>query len=436
MWKTCGLSTLFFTIYHSPAKSRINLKKEGKSKELKKKKWLLLFGSLPVFTLLIFLLALSNNMVRGVESAFIENTVTTPTPVTEEIDFKKEKQETAALTEKEDTFNSNEDTGTQPEDSGFSEPFTVAFAGDTMFDWGLRPVLDDKGYEFPFEYVSKDLQRADYTVVNLETAVTKESKKAEGQLYWINSDRKGLEAIKNSGVDMVNLGNNHVLDYGEKGLLDTIDAVNHYGLAYIGAGKNAEEAYRAEIVELNNQTVAFLSFSRFFPDSNWAVSANKPGVTNGYDLNFVISKIKEAQKQANADYLIVNFHWGIENTNSPDPYQREYVKRIVDETETDAIVGAHPHWLQGFEFYQDVPVAYSLGNFLFPDYVEGHSAETGVYHLTFDNGKVTAEFDPYVIQDNQIQPLKGEAEQAMYKYLDQISINADLDEEGRITESK
>ncbi|WP_252312465.1 CapA family protein [Sinobaca sp. H24] len=316
-----------------------------------------------------------------------------------------------------------------------ASPLTIAFAGDTMFDWDLRPVLDEQGYDYPFEYVHNEFEKADYSMVNLESTITERETKTDGQLFWIKSRLESLDALKAAHVDMVNLGNNHMMDYGEQGLLDTIDALETKEIAYIGAGRSSEEAYEAEIVEINGSTVAFLSFTRFFPDFSWTAQPGKPGVTNGYDLDHVIETIQAHEKAVDADHLVVNFHWGVEKTSAPAAYQHEYVERIVDETGTDAIVGAHPHWLQGFEFYDGVPIAYSLGNFLFPDYVSGHSAETGVLHLTFTEEETSLAFAPYQIKNNQITPVEGQEKQQMFQYLEDISINAEIDENGYVTES-
>lgn len=393
---------------------------------MKNKNWLIASGVVSVLIILIIIFKPLNYLSNEAVSQ----------AGTDEAGSSKEQQTEPAAEQQEETQQQPEDREKESDSEDAAEPFTIAFTGDIMFDWDLRPVLEEKGYDYPFKHVTKDLRSADYTVANLETSITERTQKTDGQLYWIKSEPESLQALKNTGTDMVNIGNNHVLDYGEEGLLDTIKAVEDHGFAYMGAGRNAGHAYEPKIVEINNQTVAFLSFTRFFPATTWAATADKPGVTNGYHLDFVIETIKEKQALADADYFIVNFHWGVEKTNIPAAYQREYVKRIVEETETDAIVGSHPHWLQGFEFYQDVPVAYSLGNFLFPDYVTGHTAETGVYNLTFNDGEVTADFIPYVIEDNQIQPLFGTEKQAMYDYLDKISINAALDEEGNITKEE
>ncbi|EAE2634682.1 CapA family protein [Listeria monocytogenes] len=314
------------------------------------------------------------------------------------------------------------------------EPFNIDFTGDIMFDWDLRPVLAEKGMDYPFNNVREELKSSDYTFVDLETAITTRTKKVPYQEFWIKSDPSSLTALKNAGVDMVNISNNHILDYYEDGLLDTTAALRANNLAYVGAGKNEDEAYQLKVADIKGNKVGFMSFCHFFPNTGWIADEDTPGVTNGYDINLVEEKIKEERaKNKDIDYMVVYFHWGVEKTNTPVDYQTQYVKKLVDDHLVDAIVASHPHWLQGFEVYKDVPIAYSLGNFLFPDYVSGHSAETGIYKLNFNQGKVTAHFDPGIISGNQINMLDGSAKTAQLNYLQSISPNATINSNGDIS---
>ncbi|MGR5961944.1 CapA family protein [Bacillus paranthracis] len=98
----------------------------------------------------------------------------------------------------------------------------------------------------------------------------------------------------------------------------------------------------------------------------------------------------------------------------------------------DAIVGSHPHWLQGFEYYNNVPVAYSLGNFLFPSYVNGKSAETGVLTLTFKGKDVQMSFNPYIIRNNQVSPVNEEEKRKALQYLQEVSTDVEIDDTGKI----
>ncbi len=306
----------------------------------------------------------------------------------------------------------------------------IVFAGDTMFDWDLKALLERKGYNYPFIYVKDTVQNADYSFINAETVFTENPHtKDPDQIFWINSDVKALQAIEDARFKMINIGNNHTLDYMEPGLLDTLKHVKETNMEMIGAGKDKEEAYQSKEVVIEGKKFRFFSFVRFFPNSTWVATENKPGVTNGYDLHEVKRTIQE--QKGDADYVIVYFHWGVEKTNTPAEYQFEYVKELK-ELGVDLIVGFHPHWLQGFEYYDGMPVAYSLGKFLFPPYVTGRTAETGLLRVTFKGNEVALAFEPYLIDNGQIIPAERMVKQEMLEYLQSISFDVEIDEKGNI----
>ncbi|MBO1003872.1 CapA family protein [Pseudogracilibacillus auburnensis] len=306
----------------------------------------------------------------------------------------------------------------------------ILFAGDTMFDWGLRPILETKGYDYPFVYIKDTVRKADYSFINAETVFTENpGTKDPDQLFWINSDLRGLQAIEDAGFNMINIGNNHTMDYMEPGLLDTLKNVKNTNMEYIGAGKDRKEAYQSKEVVLQGKNFRFFSFVRFFPNFTWVATENRAGVTDGYDLEGVKQTILE--QKADADYVIVYFHWGVEKKNTPADYQKEYVKALK-EVGVNLIVGSHPHWLQGFEYYEEMPVAYSLGNFLFPPYVEGRTAETGLLKAIFKGDKIDLVFDPYIISNGQIIPPEEKQKQEMLHYLQSISFDVEMDKNGKV----
>lgn len=306
----------------------------------------------------------------------------------------------------------------------------IVFAGDTMFDWGLKPILERKGYNYPFIYVKDTVQNADYSFINAETVFTENPHtKDPDQIFWINSDVKALKAMEDAGFKMINIGNNHTLDYMEPGLLDTLKHVKETNMDVIGAGKDKVEAYQSKEVIIQGKKFRFFSFVRFFPNFTWVATENKPGVTNGYDLELVKQTIEE--QKGDADYTIVYFHWGVEKTNTPVDYQFDYVKEMK-ELGVDLIIGSHPHWLQGFEYYEGMPVAYSLGNFLFPPYVTGRTAETGLLKASFKGDEIELAFEPYIIDNGQIIPAERMVKQEMLEYLQSISFDVEIDEDGMI----
>ena len=305
----------------------------------------------------------------------------------------------------------------------------ITFAGDTMFDWGLRPILEQHGYDYPFTYIKDKVQNADYSFINVESVFTERTAKDPHQRFWIKSDVRGIEAMKNAGFKMLNLGNNHTLDYLQAGLLDTIENVEKNEIGYIGAGRNEEEAYESKEIMIKGKKFRFFTFVRFIPATNWIATKERAGVPNGYDLELVKKTIQD--QQGDADYTIVYFHWGVEKQNTPVEYQKEYVRELK-KLGVDLIVGSHSHWLQGFEYYEGMPVAYSLGNFLFPPYVKDETAQTGLLSVSFKGDKVTMAFDPHIIVNGQIRPLSVEDRSKMFNYLQSISYDVSITENGDI----
>ncbi|MNQ97654.1 Capsule biosynthesis protein CapA [compost metagenome] len=113
-------------------------------------------------------------------------------------------------------------------------------------------------------------------------------------------------------------------------------------------------------------------------------------------------------------------------SNRPEPWQREFAKLMIDAG-ADAIIGSHVHVLQGFEYYKGKPIAYSIGNFLFPDYVTGPKADTGLLHLKLNENQIEMSFQPFYIEKNQIIA-KGDAYiEKQLAYLQSISYDVALD---------
>lgn len=298
------------------------------------------------------------------------------------------------------------------------EPVHLVFAGDAMMDWSVREAIKKHGPDYPFQYIKEEVMKADWAFVNLESSVTEETKKDRNQTYNFKSDPASLRGLKNAGFDIVSVANNHVLDFGTQGLLDTLKHLEQNGLKYVGAGKDSKEAYRAETIEIRGTTIKFLAFTRFMPTIDWPAGKNKPGVASAYEEKNVLPVIQRERK--GADYLLVYMHWGVEKNNRPEPWQRQYAHKMIDAG-ADAIIGSHTHVLQGFEYYHNKPIAYSIGNFLFPDYVRNRSADTGLLKLTLDQGQISMEFNPYYIKNNQIRKRDKTYNEAQFAYLHRIS---------------
>jgi poly-gamma-glutamate capsule biosynthesis protein CapA/YwtB (metallophosphatase superfamily) len=304
------------------------------------------------------------------------------------------------------------------------EPLHILYAGDAMFDWSVKETINKNGPNYPFVHIQSDIEQADFSFVNLETAVTLEKEMDTNQIYNFKSDPDSLTGLKHAGFDMVSVANNHSMDFLQKGFLDTLSNLDKAGLQYVGGGKNAQEAYKAKSVTLKGKKVKFLAFSRFIPTGDWFAGQDKPGIAQAYDRKPVLDAI--AREREDTDYVLIYIHWGVEMNNRPEPWQREFAKQMIDAG-ADAIIGSHVHVLQGFEYYKGKPIAYSIGNFLFPDYVTGPKADTGLLHLKLDGDQIDMSFQPFYIEKNQIVSKGTAYVEKQMAYLSSISYGVAFD---------
>ena len=208
-----------------------------------------------------------------------------------------------------------------------------------------------------------EIQAADFFMTNEEFPFSTRGTPAPDKQFTFRVHPEKVKLMQEMGIDLVTLANNHALDYGRDAMLDTIDTLDHAGIRHVGAGKNLAEARKPDVVELNGRTFAFIGATRVYPEADWAAGTDSAGMFSAYDGGAQLAEEVKAAKQQ-ADYVIAYVHWGIEREETPNEVQKSIAHRLVDAG-ADLVVGAHPHVLQGIEYYQGVPIAYSLGNFVF-----------------------------------------------------------------------
>lgn len=296
---------------------------------------------------------------------------------------------------------------------------TIAFAGDMIMEGSIEEAMNKHGANYPFLQVQDELQKVDYAIVNLETAVTKRGT-VYSKEYNFRTGPESLQGLIQAGFNMVSLANNHTNDYGEEGLLDTIDYLDEVGLDYVGAGKNSDQAYAAKFIEIKDKQIAILGFSRVLPNVSWYAGESKPGIASGYQLERMVQIISEVK--ADADYVFVYMHWGVERNQTPEPYQKNDARAMIDAG-ADGIFGSHAHVIQGLDFYNGKPIAYSLGNFLFPDYVHGLTAESSLLTVEIAGDEIRMKYTPYEIIGNQVATLTAEDQHKRIQFLEKISFD-------------
>jgi hypothetical protein len=200
------------------------------------------------------------------------------------------------------------------------------------------------------------VQQAGISFTNLECPLTDHNKSINKSGPALKADPLCIEALKDFSV--VGLANNHILDYGKKGLEDTLKACENIELPYVGAGLNMEEAQAPFIQEVKGVKVAIIAIAEHEfnqSESGGAGSAPIDPITN-------YNQIKQAKQEA--DIVIVTLHGGNEYFPYPRPGLRKLCQYYID-LGVEAVICHHPHVPGAYEYYQGKPIIYSLGNFIF-----------------------------------------------------------------------
>jgi Bacterial capsule synthesis protein PGA_cap len=285
------------------------------------------------------------------------------------------------------------------------EPVTIAFGGDVHFEGaiGSRLAANPATTLGPIAGV---LRRADLAVVNLETAITERGSPA-GKDFTFRAPPSALTALKEAGVDVATMANNHGLDFGPVGLRDSLAAAKAARFPVVGIGRDADEAYRAYQTTVNGQRIAVIGATQVLDSSlaaAWTAGDGKPGMASAYQEARLLAAVKAAR--ASADTVIVDLHWGRELVNCPIDRQRALAPKLV-AAGADVVVGSHAHILLGGGYLRGAYVDYGLGNFVF--YARGGpTAQSGVLLLTLRGRAVTtSRWVPAVISGGIPIPLQG-----------------------------
>ena len=252
------------------------------------------------------------------------------------------------------------------------------FAGDVFLSKKPIAAYDEKGLDGIIdESYLKILKNSDLNIANLECSITDNIENAEDKTFTFALPTKYVKPITEIGIDLFTMANNHSLDYGANAMLNTIKVLNDNKILHIGAGKNIEEAKRAYIKEIDGKRYAFLAASAVLPSDNWKATETRVGVFDGYDIRELCEEIKIVKPYV--DKVIVYMHWGRELETVSNTWQKQYARRIVDAG-ADLIIGSHSHIVQEIEYYKNVPIVYSLGNFIYG----GTMRDTILVTATFD----------------------------------------------------
>ena len=262
----------------------------------------------------------------------------------------------------------------QIEGDKMSKPVKILFVGDMMFDRYIRQTAERKDSDFVFAGVAKMLSENDLVVGNLEGPITDKPSVSVGSeigardnyIFTFNPD-VASELWKNN-VKLVNIGNNHILNFGNDGLTQTKENLQNNNVDFFGdpAGEKRIAVWNQKGLKL-----AFVAYNQFEND----------GVAK------TLADIKAA-KQMNVDEVVLYAHWGTEFVGQSDAKIKDLAHGFIDSG-ADLIIGSHPHVVQDKEQYQGKMIYYSLGNFIFDQYFSFETQQGLAVQLEIDTKKQT-----------------------------------------------
>lgn len=292
-----------------------------------------------------------------------------------------------------------------------SGEFTISFAGDVHFmDRVARRLAADPATVFA--QAAPVLRRADLTMVNLETAITTGGQ-AQTKAFTFHTPPSALIALRDAGVDVATMANNHGADYGAAGLADSLAAIRSSKFPVIGIGRDAAQAFAPYRRTINGAKVAIIAADQVQDETTlrlFSAGASTPGVANAFSPQ-LIQAVRTAKAQG---YIVVVYlHWGTEYTTCPNPNQRTLAGQLADAGAA-AVVGTHAHVLQGAGWRPDgTYVAYGLGNYLWWMSFGNNQDDNGVLTLTFRAGHVVKDrFEPAHLDDRGVPVPATGAEKA------------------------
>jgi len=298
----------------------------------------------------------------------------------------------------------------------------LGFAGDTSFTHGLHA-------RDPLGDITAVLSAPDLMFVNLETTVAEPDVGTQvNKTYTFKSPPESVGLLVDAGIDVVQLANNHTLDFQRPALLRTLELLDEGAVPYAGAGADPAGAYAPRYVEVDGWTIGLVALSRVPCDWSASGENTRPEVAWTCDP-FIIDGMAAVQAaESQADLVIVMVHWGIELDHCPQTYQRDLAEAWI-EMGADLIIGGHPHVLQGVERIGDAWLVNSTGNFAFPS-ARRASARTALFEFTVSEDDISLRALPVRITSGRPAIAAGNDATAILDDLSRWSFGYEFDETG------
>lgn len=275
-----------------------------------------------------------------------------------------------------------------------ADTLNIIFTGDILLDRGVRRVINHHGVDHLFsDGIDSVFRSAQIVVGNLECPATKIESPVFKQ-YIFRSEPEWLDTLRQHGITHLNLANNHSIDQGREGLLDTKRNIKAAGMVPIGAGASMREAAGPVLLASSPRKVWLVPSLRLALE-NYSYLTDKPCVSQE-PIDSLMQRVFQLRKADSTAVIIVSLHWGGEHTLKPVPRQRMEAHQLI-LAGADALICHHTHTLQTIETFRGKPIYYSIGNFIF-DPTHPINAEACIVRLKITSDTINTETLPVQIR--------------------------------------
>lgn len=293
---------------------------------------------------------------------------------------------------------------------------SILIAGDWAPIRDFTPIIE-KNPEVVYGDLLPAIRSADLAVVNLEAPLSDVGDPVCKSGAVFKGEQRHISGLTAAPFHVATLANNHVFDYGLEAFEQTLQILDQNHIQHVGAGTTEAQAKTPLKIDIKGISIGIINFSE---GEDLTAAHNGPGVM-GWDVKEVVETVKSLKKTV--DVIIVICHCGIEYIPFPPPYVADAFNEIT-EAGADLVIGHHPHVPQGVVFQHNVPVCYSLGNFVFyqPTDLKYRKLGMMVKAVVNKRGLLTFELIPYEIGDNGLALLKNTRKTAFLEKLKEISL--------------
>jgi hypothetical protein len=223
--------------------------------------------------------------------------------------------------------------------------------------------ISDRNYHLLFNDTLEVIKDSDFAITNLECPLTEFNTPINKSGPNIKCCPESANLLNYANINVAALANNHILDYGSEGLMNTITVCGDKNIKIVGAGKNLAEARKPLTLKVNNKTINLLNFC----EKEFSIAGEDKAGANPVNIIDNFLDIKESKETS--DYVIVYLHGGNEYYNLPSP-QLKKLCRFYVIAGADAVFVSHSHCASGYEIFNKSPIFYGLGNFIFDWYTK------------------------------------------------------------------